>query len=704
MWEDKAAVPLQPDEAKILGDRIKVGRGDAIPLQMESLSERVPLRKWGLFPVSDDDVIQNAESEMDNDRRYVDNFLRIQKPKILASFTKQINETLLDFFYHCGSEPWTRISLQENPNSIVIARDFLKYLREKSDEFCTHVEDAFQNYYFPHGKQKTDLIAQQLLEIESIKKKMLADSRNNRDEQEKYLNLCDKLLLYQVWQSYVKSIIDISREMQEYLHYLWRMIGDDAEGWIHSLKNYAAEMQRKYLESISRRTQFTRLQLRQYLPEPGGKAEEKLFEELADPYIADLMGQMAWTLAIGEASHNPEEKVTIVLNSPRVEGFHYPKPTRHVIDKATAERVAVGIYNPYEHVAFAKQKLEPDLKNTSLWKIMELDFRFDWLENHGKEFDRLPLQEAHNERKNYVQEKVDKLVSLNAPLLNLSQTPFHPEGIYISHFQQLADDDQLPQQGEEFRQAGGELAHLLFTELRRRTPTLGSTHVLRHPGLSHELRVATAYLGLSLQNWQYYFNAQDRYLEYHRNPALPLLNLYLPEQNALTVRKLIRKYLDHSFHDLLHPEVTSLLTDLKIFTRLSLCYLMEVLPTRRAGLELTAPTEYYLSHETGDIPLAAQDDLEGLFHKVCRPVYLTSTGSAVANELVQRKIMELWRQTEEKGKSKLDIFLKNIEDKAQKLPTPTGRDWYPHLALAMKAVALDYVAQVRGTHGLGPSS
>lgn len=498
MWEDKGAVPLSPDAAKILGDRIKVGRGDAVPPEMISLLERVSLKSWGLFSVPDEEVIQDAEVEMGDDRRKAENFLKIQRPKLLSNFEKKINETLLDIFYHRGSEPWTQVTLQENPNSIVITRDFLKHLRGRSDEFNLYVETKFREYYFPDGEHKPDLISLQLQRVEEKKKVMLASEKNVRTEQEDFLKESDLLLRYQVWQQYITGILDISRLMREYLQYLWRMIGDDTEGWIRLLDSYSEEMRHRYSARISRRREFARTQLRQYLPEPGGQAEERLFEELADPNITALMGKMTWTLAIEVDSRNPEERVTIVLNTPRVEGFHYPEPKRHVIDKATGERVAVGIYNPYEHVAYAKQVLEPGLKNTTLWKIMELDFRFDWLEDHQKEFARLSMEEARKERRTYVAKQVDDLVTRNAALLGLNQTPQHPEGIYIGYFQELADDAHLAGQEPEFRDAGGELAHLLSKELRRRVPTLGSTNVLSHPELSHELRAATAYLSLSL--------------------------------------------------------------------------------------------------------------------------------------------------------------------------------------------------------------
>lgn len=158
------------------------------------------------------------------------------------------------------------------------------------------------------------------------------------------------------------------------------------------------------------------------------------------------------------------------------------------------------------------------------------------------------------------------------------------------------------------------------------------------------------------------------------------------------MRKLIQLHLDHSFHDLLHPEVAALLSDLKIFTRLGLCYLMGVIPTRKTGLELMAPTEYYLPHDTGDISLAEKEDLAGLFRCVCRSVYKTPQGTAVPNELVQRKIKELWLQQEEQGKADLKGFLDAIEQQAQTMPKPLGEiQWYRNLALAIQTVVLDYV-------------
>ncbi|MBW1987823.1 MAG: hypothetical protein JRI50_11520 [Deltaproteobacteria bacterium] len=684
---------LAPQEVKILGDTIKVGRLDAIPPGLIDLEELVNLRTWVLIKRTDEAVIAETEDAMADLRVQAERFLKTQQPKIVATFINNVNEELLSLFYHRDNERWRAITLQENPNTILWARDFLAYLRNKADQFYDFLEREYEKYYYPDGRGQPDLISQQQSRVEEKKRIMHASPGKETEEQEDYLYEATVLLRYQVWQKYIIGVQGIMRMLKEHLNYLWNQIGEDAEGWVTLLRGYMNDLNVKYTGDLSRRLAFTKLRLREYLPEPGGSAEEQLFDELGDPELETLLSHMHWTMAID--AEDPQ-KITLVLNSPTVKGFQYATPKRYIIDPATKQKVPVGIYDPQQHVAYAKQVFAPKLEATSLWKIMEMDFRYDWLADQGIVFDRLSLPEARNLRWAYVDGKIDTLFTQSEPLLVLSRKPKVQHPLFIADFRRLGADSDLDSQAPEFRDQGGELAHFLTSELERRIGTIKGSYPT-HNSLKHELRVAIPYLLYSIKDWSYFDEARAGYLTYHHDPNKPLINIYAPEQQALKVRQIIQDRLDRSFQELLDPGVTALLENWEIFTKLSLCYIRGLIESKSVSSALTVPPEYYLPHPTGDIYLAAVGDMEGLYRTVCR-IAIWENNLIQPNDLVHQKIKEKWSQEEQNHLGNKTEFLNQVENAGLHwtLPVKPRSDLNQrHLELAIKAAILDYIARAR---------
>jgi len=684
------------DNVVNLGSYIRVGHHDPIPPALPPLAEMIKLG-WLFIRKSDQDVIDEAELAMGNIKNQVGKFLGKQETRIFTAFRHKLDEKLLDLFYHRDAEKWRPITLQENPRSIIMARDFLRSLDIMGRAFQDYVEEQFKTSYFPDGPTQPDLIAKQQSLVDAKKRIMHASSGKVKAEQEDFLQEATTLLRYQVWQMYFDGVKNILRELNSYINYLWQMIGDEADGWVKLLASYYNEMNLQYTKELSKRQEFCRVHLRQYLPDPGGAAEEQLFEEEGEPVLQALLGQMSWTLAIDENA--PEEhRVTIILNSPKVEGFRYAPPARHVLDKATNQRVAVGIYDPNEHVVYARQKLRDRLARINLWKIMELDFRYDWLAEKKKIYSRLPLPEARQLRKDYIKDVVDRLITQTAPLLSLESNPVRPEGIFMGDFIQLGNEANLDQQPPEFTDQGRELAHWLATDLHIRLSTIPGLKNMSHPTLRHELRALVGYFSFPFNDWKYFHSAKTAYIHYHQDPNKVLINIYRPEQNALKIRQAIHAKLDHSFQDLLDPSVTFLLEDLEIFEKLSLCHLLNLIPQKRFGERLDAAEEYYLNHQTGIIKLATKQDLRGLYHIVCRQAFINKAGNLESNQVIQNMVIELWSQEEINNLADLAGFLANLEKQAYKVqctPDQCGDMHSDHFEMAVKAIILAYVDRVR---------
>ncbi|HIE26674.1 TPA: hypothetical protein EYP66_05265, partial [Candidatus Poribacteria bacterium] len=163
MLSDFDAVKLNPErDWKAMKGQIRVGkRGDAPSPPLSSLTEVINYgRKYIFFSTPDATVIQDTEQYSGNVKTQFENWLKKQQPKISTAFLTNVEEELVSIFTKPalerseGIEDGNRVpkTLQDDPSSIVVARDLLKYLKDKFIDFEKYLADKFNEYFYPEGQ------------------------------------------------------------------------------------------------------------------------------------------------------------------------------------------------------------------------------------------------------------------------------------------------------------------------------------------------------------------------------------------------------------------------------------------------------------------------------------------------------------------------------------------------------------------------
>ncbi|MBC8232903.1 hypothetical protein H8E77_25455 [bacterium] len=308
MLSDFEAVKLNPEsDWRAMRGQIRVGKtGDSPAPPLSPLTEVIKYgRKFIFFGTPDATVIQNTEQYSGNVKTQFDNWLKKQQPKINTAFMTDVEEELVAIFTKIEDGNRVPKTLQDDPSSIVVARDLLKHLKDKFIDFEKYLADKFNEYFYPEGQGRPDIIARQQTVVEEKRLIMEQDSGDVAENQEAYLREATKLLEYDVWEILFKGIQAITTELKEGVLRLWNLIGDDANGWGNRLTEFLERMDDEYDDDITRRNELAQFRLRDYLPTPNGKAEEALFDDIAEPQIQSLLAQMHWDFAI-----NPEDPLS----------------------------------------------------------------------------------------------------------------------------------------------------------------------------------------------------------------------------------------------------------------------------------------------------------------------------------------------------------------------------------------------------------
>ncbi|MBI3989733.1 MAG: hypothetical protein HY347_08950, partial [candidate division NC10 bacterium] len=683
MVENPATARTAPGEYRQLASKVSTGRTGSLPFPVRGrLTEEVKYgSSWIFWGVSDTEVIQNAETmgnlylgkETDLSSNTVRGWMNLQARKIIDLFfgTEKferekdlglVEQEIFRLFIKRERELLLPITLSESPHAIVIARDYLKALKDRFDAFAGFWDSSYKRHLYPEGEEKPSLIARQ---IEAVDKKRGAMQGDEEELQEAYLLEAQRLLDLEVWNILMKGISDLIEVMRQKINRLWALIGDDADGWVNILGQYRDLMGRKYSDDITRRTQFTALKLRKYLPIPGGPAEDRLFEEVADPILNELLRQMHWSFAVDPKD---PERYKLVLVSPEVPGYQYQAYEGILLNVFTRERLQkINTYNPYQHVQYARNTLKGPLELKTIWDIMWYEYEHEW---------RKRPENAERGLDQYVEEQLDWLLNRSEVLLNYTFAPnLHEESYLFSKF--LTSVQTLNP------------SHDLASRFTFKVDQ-GNIQRTSDDLYAKEIRRVTVALKIPLTNWASYQEALEHYRKYHEVPTNTLVHIYPNEQNAFKVEGLIAQKVDRTFRrTILDPSVAALLGDLALFETFALCLVDGQIPIKKA--QLGAPSRYALTLPGGEADLGEVWDADTVVSKVWR------------DQEVQAKLTELWRQKENEVhiQGKVEELLTELEAKvnAFAFPSPPPGEKVKinldHLKLALRAVIGAYIEQVR---------
>lgn len=686
MVENPATARMAPADYRQLASRVSTGRTGSLPFPThDPLVEEIKHGGFWFLKVPDEEVIRNAEElrdrylggETDLSSSTVRGWMNLQSRKILELFFGTdrvegerslglIEREVLRLFFHPEGEHLSPIPLSESPHSLVIARDYLQALWERLGHFADHWEAAYRGHLYPEGDGRPSLLALQIERVDRRREAMHRNPKDTREEQEVYLQEAQKLMELEIWAILVKGIGDLVRSLRERLDGLWALIGDDADGWVNILEGYKELMDRCYTRDITRRQGFTALKLRRYLPNPGGLAEDQLFEDVADPALNELLRQISWEFTV-----DPKDpaRYRLLLCGPQVPGYQYQAHEGALLNAFTRERLGrVNRYNPYEHVQYALNVLQGPLSQKTLWDMLWYDYAYEW------------RQQAENREKgpdDYVRERLDWLMERSEVLLNYTTSPtLHAESYLFGKFLTASGTDN----------PAHDLAARFVTQLAQKGVQRTDDDLY-----AKELRRVNVELKIPLTSWSGYEGALEHYLEYHQVPSNTLVHIYPNEQNAFRIEALIARKIDRSFAGkTLDPTVVALLDSPETFRTFALCLIDGQIPSRAEGL--AAPRRHFLSLPNGEVDLGEIWDIDTLVSRVW------------GDRGVQEALASRWhqREAEAQRQNQTQELLQELEGKLKGFAfpsAPTGTRVaidLGHLLLAFRAVVGEYVEQVRG--------
>lgn len=682
---ERGSVDLRLQSWKTLRDQLRThnrSRNKNRPLPVhEPPSEVVRLKTLLVFSRGDDEVMRDAEAHRNIIVNNVNNWINHQYAIIVADFQTDAEQVIVDLFMEkvtdaTGQERYQPRTLGENyRNSIMVARDYLAYLRQKLQNLRVKIQQEFDQEFYPAGPNQPNLMVQLQARVQDKIRVMQASPGDHTDEQEDYLRALDRLLEAEVWHMFLQGLRRTVADVEAGVQALWDTIGDSAQGWCYHLDHAREAFAKTYNQDESRRLQWTQMRLRTYLPVPGSEAEDHLFAHVADPHLDSFFDQASWHLVIN-ATAQGVERYELVLQHPDVEGSVRAATTRRTV---LGTQVQVSAFNPDHLAAWAARQLRQPLASQTIWDIMELDFASDWLPKRGETLQALGGTERVNYEQQYVNDRINVLLNQSGSLWTLSGSNFQNTqhwGTWGSFVMSASP---------------ASIAERFSAELQKRGQALHPTNAL-----PHEVRRAAGYFRAPLTAWNYHSTCYSHYLAYLQHANGILVDIYRNEQNAQQLRRWIQQYVDPSLHALLDVTLTVLLSDLEIFRLYALCYTLDLLPTRD-GNSAIAPKVYYLGHTE----LASVLDLETLSCKILCTHFQTN-GVWQKNDAVQQALRQLWQgyEAQHSTPEKIADWLQDLRQHTEALTLPLPPAGQPlihreHLKKAFQAIVYHYIAEVK---------
>ncbi len=680
MVENPQSTSLEPPsppkfspEFRTLGSRIRTGNPgeQPFPYPAKPFTEQIDYghsvtRLGGLREKVD--VKNDAIKLKENLKLRLETWIMNQHEKIVTRVVKDIEDQMNDVFYVKQGEHLVPRTLQDSPSSIIIARDLLKYLLEKLENYQGHLSSEFNNLMYPNGPEKNSIIAEHLLKLNDAETKMI--KRSSSETQKKYLEVMQKHFNLEVWDILVQGSQSITSDIIKRVNSLWNLIGEGADGWITILRKYRDLINGMYQGDLERRRGFDKMRLRRYVPNTGSEAEDRLFEEVAVPVLNSLKPKVYWTFAID--SQIPG-KYEILINSPSVPNYDNKKSINDLRDVITGKKLEdVHYYNPFSHCQYAINEIGGPLDNKTVWDILEIECNECWCKDQ-----RIPPDRRNSD----------------AFALYLAEDFLKRSDVALDY----RNADNLLKQDYTICYLPGDIGSVggkFIKELENKDCQISS-----HQGLSKEVRRVNLHFRIPIKQWGYYGQAQTDYVKYidSKVPKI-LIDIYPQEQNANRIRKYIESRIDYSFTQVIETSVSSLLYDYNIFQKAALCYVMGLIPTV-AGAEAISPKRYSLSLNAGSMDLGEEWDIYTLMNNINRPEREMTDKHWQSNIDVHDEITSIWNiflQGRVQNLSGLAVDLKAQVKNIQLPSPPTGQtdsidpQGKQHLTLAIRAVVEEY--------------
>jgi len=632
--------------------------------------------------VPDQELIYNVQSRETADLAALERWISHQAKIIKIVFSKLIDAGIEEIFYDLKStekEPY-KLTYNEDPsrnkaNLLRIAYDFTKYLKVKMDELKkksapilneTLLDEWIGTMQGPYNKCISG---------------MEVSSKAVKSEQEEFLLKAENLLKARSSKLLASAVsallIDLCRIADEKFSYF----SDNTRGWMYLLSNSIEKTKDEYNKNIQARQIRDKWQQQIRLPKPLSRTEEILLQQTEIQDILDkFLNNCHWEYLPSENGNNNPCKFVYPLTGLNLSSEHKYNFIMGFVSKDDFDYFRA--FSPVENLDWFRGNLYNPLNNKSIWDILDFEFK--------------AKQEtiANITKDSYAEDIVNKLYGMCGLLLARSGSPGQVQGPYIF---------------TNFPPAGTEgLRNLIVKKISERQ----STGVFEHRELlTKDIRSVYIEIELSIKDWNYYSDLENRYDKYVANKENLLIDVYINEQIANLYKDLIQDYVDVRFRDTIMPEISMLFTDAKLFKYLSLCYTLNLINKRTFSNDIQAKKKFYVSVESGDIDLADEDDIYSLFFNVMRPSWEKVPQGD--NTIAQNAMVKLWEEAVReatKSKKEKELFEKRIYSAQEKVNVKPitiedkdsdgkslaeNEEWiiqkYRQLTLCIRASAIEYV-------------
>jgi len=589
------------------------------------------------------------------------------------------------------------LALDLKPNSIMIACEFLRSLRDKLEGFNQALAQTYK-----HWVSEQKVIEQQRQEVEARFQELQAARPRDRGAQDAYTYEHQELLELLVWQILVRGAQQLVAALLEMVNSLWKMVGDPAEGWIDYLeKSCQAAAQRELDELLKERTICAQeVTVRTYFPSPNGLAELQMYRDFVHnkEYVKNLLGQMSWEFyserpqALGFVA--PKEEVAnyrLLLRFPPVVNFDKDAYTASLVSVVTGEfrRLVLSTHTWQEVAQFVTNLIDAPLKAIKIWDALHYDFLHEW--SQGRDADI----------RAYVQQRVTELLHRSVPLMETQAA-----GVGTSELVEEGDclSDFLPTENPQ-PNSMQDLAKQIHDELKNRLGATAGQKLLDDSDFGHSLTHVRFWFKLFIENWAYYRTCFSNYWKQVNKPLTDKDNLPVHcATEELNAAMQVESYL--ATHQRLRPprcldvSVVRHLGNWKDFQLFALAFVCDLLPTRDDP-DPALPRHYWITattagSRTADFDLGSVCNLDGVLNVFLAP------DRANVREAVRQE----WNQYVAGFRGKSDwpqCLISDLEARITNITLPPEHNSDPEmlhredLKLAMWAAVLRYADDIATT-------
>lgn len=647
------------------------------------------------FTRSATDFKNETQAVQESYLKEVKDFLQVQRGKIMEDLVRGIAKAIEEIFYVRDKEgTLLPKDLKTDPGSILVFVAFLEKLIDLVKKFKDKLEGDYEKF-----QSEADKVQQ----AANNKMKVLGDTGTKR-QLEEYLEGLVEYTKVQAWRLTIDSINGLTVNLIKYLETFYSRVGDSANGWIGIFREYEKETRKLWEQEDNIRKQRAEWLGRTYFPKPGGLAEDKLFEDVADPILDSMMEKVHWNICGLKADGklidagqlvNPQ-KMVIILSIPNAgKTATIPEEYRNVITDEWL-KVTRG-YSFYDHIQYSENYIPAKLENFNIWQIMEIDC----LSGHMRSGS---IEESERNPAGYINKYRNKLIyganfGISGTALS-SSSGDNNESSYIFAPSTLAITT-IPNQNMF-------LQNLFTTVNAQAVDTSGFS--------KHEIRLLNLRFNVEPTKTNSFTQGQVDYLADMKKPLLPV-NIYSNEQNAERLRRVVESYIDRNFQRVFIPQVISLLNDYletyfdgerpeltHVFEKFSLCYLSEILFAKECTFQknITAVKQIKLTGKNNIQGYILGDiwNLPEITQKVMRFEY--DNNKTWLENPARKQIVEIWRKKEEEliKEGKFTEYLTELRDKALGGEINTEKEHMPanefydfeidDLLLAMRASVIEY--------------